>query len=495
VFAASLAGSGSSQIGIGANVAAITQQFTQGNISTTNSPLDLAINGQGFFQMSNSQGVSYTRNGQFQVNKDGYVVNAQGDKLNARLPLPSGGFSFPTVPVLVDTSAVAPQATGGSILKTGVEVGLNLDSRATPPSTAQPAILTGGVTPVVTLAVNATIPNNVLTVTVNGVTQSVTIPDGPVGAGAAAAYASAGDLASAVQTAINAKFPVGYGVKVVASGNVLTMTTQTGGNLSSLQVGGNAAANLFGGATPVAGTNPFSVTSPSSYTSATSATVYDTLGNPHTLGMYFVKTADASQSTWYMYTNLDGGPPAITPTGNPYTQLIFNSQGILTTPSPNTIAETFQLTNGADPMDFKLDLTGSTQYGSIFGVNRVAQDGYTSGSLAGLSVSPDGILQGRYTNGQTRNLAQIVLFKFSNPNGLMSLGGNQWQETSESGQGIANTPNSNGMGSLQSAAIEESNVDLTAQLVNMITAQRAYQANAQTIKTQDALMQTLVNLR
>jgi flagellar hook protein FlgE len=197
-------------------------------------------------------------------------------------------------------------------------------------------------------------------------------------------------------------------------------------------------------------------------------------------------------NAWDLYTNLDGSTNAGAMTSG---TLIFNSVGTLVTTSSVIPRQTFPLTNGAATLDFPLDLTGSTQYGSIFGVNRVVQDGYTSGSLAGLSVSADGILQGRYTNGQTRNLAQIVLFKFPNPNGLMSLGGNQWQMTSESGPQIANPPNSNGMGSLQSASIEESNVDLTAQLVNMITAQRAYQANAQTIKTQDQLMQTLVNLR
>jgi flagellar hook protein FlgE len=212
------------------------------------------------------------------------------------------------------------------------------------------------------------------------------------------------------------------------------------------------------------------------------------LGNPHILGLYFVKNATAN--VWDLYTNLDGGAQ----TSN--TQLVFNSAGALIAPASSVAPQTWTLANGATtPMSFNLDLTGSTQFGNIFGVNRITQDGYTSGRLSGLSVSADGTVQGRYTNGQTRNLAEIVLGKFNNPNGLLSIGGNQWQETSASGQPLIGVPGSGALGALQSAAIEESNVDLTAELVNMITAQRAYQANAQTIKTQDQILQTLVNLR
>ena len=123
------------------------------------------------------------------------------------------------------------------------------------------------------------------------------------------------------------------------------------------------------------------------------------------------------------------------------------------------------------------------------------QDGYSSGRLAGLSVSSEGLVQGRYTNGQSRDLAQVTLARFTNPNGLVSLGGNQWQETDDSGQALIGVPGSGSNGLIKSAAVEEANVDLTAELVAMITLQRSYQANAQTIKTQDSILQTLVNLR
>jgi flagellar hook protein FlgE len=146
-------------------------------------------------------------------------------------------------------------------------------------------------------------------------------------------------------------------------------------------------------------------------------------------------------------------------------------------------------------MMYTVDFAGTTQFGSSFGVNSLAQNGYTSGRLSGLSVSSDGIIQGRYTNGQSSTLGQVTLANFSNSQNLQPAGGNSWAETAESGAPLIGAPGSGTLGVLQSAAVEDSNVDLTAELVNMITAQRVYQANAQSIKTQDAVMQTLVNLR
>ncbi len=142
-----------------------------------------------------------------------------------------------------------------------------------------------------------------------------------------------------------------------------------------------------------------------------------------------------------------------------------------------------------------MDFTGTTQYGSGSNVDRLTQGGFTSGSLVGVGVNADGIVQGRYSNGQTRNMGQVVLATFADPNGLLSLGNNQWSLTSLSGPELIGAPASGSRGVIQSAAVEDSNVDLTKELVDMITAQRNYQANAQTIKTQDQIMQTLVNLR
>jgi flagellar hook protein FlgE len=143
----------------------------------------------------------------------------------------------------------------------------------------------------------------------------------------------------------------------------------------------------------------------------------------------------------------------------------------------------------------ELDLTQFTQFGSNFGVNDIKQDGYSSGRLAGFTIGSDGYISARYTNGRTKTLGQVGLADFTNPNGLQTVGKNAWMETAASGQPLIGTPLSSSFGELRSGAVEESNVDLTAELVNMITAQRSYQANAQTIRTQDQVLQTLVNLR
>jgi flagellar hook protein FlgE len=164
---------------------------------------------------------------------------------------------------------------------------------------------------------------------------------------------------------------------------------------------------------------------------------------------------------------------------------------------PIAIPANWVLTTGAaSPWSpGNIDFTGSTQFGSESSVGGLTQGGYATGALTGVSVGSNGVIQGNYTNGQSRDLAQIVLATFANPNGLKSLGNNQWSSSPDSGDALIGTPGAGSRGVLQAAAVEESNVDLTAELVRMITQQRNYQSNAQSIKTQDQILQTLVNLR
>jgi flagellar hook protein FlgE len=239
----------------------------------------------------------------------------------------------------------------------------------------------------------------------------------------------------------------------------------------------------------VAPTATFDPTDPTTYNSTTSVTLFDSLGNDHIMTMYFVKTGGG---TWDMYQELDGGGTAATAD----MALNFSSAGALTGTASTTLSLTIPASFGAaTPQSIDLDFTGSTQYGSAFGVNRTSQDGYTSGRLSGVTISEDGTVQGRYSNGESRNLAQIVLANFASPNGLISLGNNLWAESPSSGQPLVGAPGTGSLGVLSAGSIEESNTDLTAELVNMITQQRAYQANAQSIRTQDEVLQTLVNLR
>ena len=136
-----------------------------------------------------------------------------------------------------------------------------------------------------------------------------------------------------------------------------------------------------------------------------------------------------------------------------------------------------------------------TQFGANFGITALGQNGNTSGSLSGFNVAKDGTITGRYSNGMNQALGKVALATFANNQGLQPLGENRWAATNASGLPVVGAAGTGINGVIQTASLEDSNVDLTAELVNMITAQRVYQANAQTIKTQDALMQTLVNIR
>lgn len=365
LYANSLAGAGGLNIGLGVKVADVAQQFSQGNITTTNNPFDIAINGPGFFRMSQNGAITYTRNGQFHTDKDGFLVNANDQRVTGFGAGAGGVLGNVPVELQIPAGDLVPQAT------TDVDAVLNLDSRA--------------------------------------------------------------------------------------------------------------------GTLPPAG---FDLNDPLTYNSSTSVGVFDTLGNAHTLSTYYVKSA---ANTWQVFAALDGTQVGAAAVGT----LNFTTDGVIDTATTTLPFNVSALvgTGAATPLAFSVDFAGSTQFGATFGVNALSQDGYTAGRLAGFVVDADGAIQGRYTNGQSAVLGQVILASFSNPQGLLPLGDNNWVETFESGAALVGAPGTASLGVVQASAVEESNVDLTAELVDMIIAQRTYQANAQTIKTQDAILQTLVNIR
>ena len=142
-----------------------------------------------------------------------------------------------------------------------------------------------------------------------------------------------------------------------------------------------------------------------------------------------------------------------------------------------------------------LDMRNATQFASAFAVNRVSQDGYTTGELAGLEIAETGEVFARYTNGQSMIQGQIILANFANVQGLTPVGKTQWVQSFESGEPVRNPPATGTLGALQAGALEDSNVELSDQLVNLIVAQRNYQANAKTIETESAVTQTILNIR
>lgn len=257
----------------------------------------------------------------------------------------------------------------------------------------------------------------------------------------------------------------------------------------------SAAVNLNSSqVTPTATFNP---ANPASYNSSTSTTVYDSLGNAHTTTVYYRKTA---ANTWDQHLYIDGNsvPPAGQPSGTPFS-LGFDSSGALTT--IDTVATTSATTaaynpgNGAADITLNLDMGGTTQYGSAFAVNNLTQDGYTSGRLSGVDIDAEGVVFARYTNGQSSALGKVAMAKFNNQQSLRQVGDTNWVESFASGTPQFGEAGTSSFGQIQSGALEASNVDIAAQLVNLITAQRAFQANAEVISTADAVTQTVINIR
>ena len=379
MYAAAMNGSGANNIGIGVNLAAVTQQFTQGSITTTESSLDVAINGSGFFQLNDNGTTVYSRNGQFQVNKDGFIVSNGGLKLMGYKADGTGTIQpGQAVPLQLPTAGIDPAATKEITLE------MNLDSRA-----------------------------------------ATTLP---------------------------------------------------------------------------ATTPQINLTDAKTYNNATSLTVYDAKGQDVALTYYFQK---AGTDQWNVYVTANGTSLAVDGAGDPapVTTMQFPTNGGNPTAPVGAVTLDIPATTnaaGAETLAIpgvQLNLGSATQYGAGFGVTDLKQDGYAPGQLSGLSIEDNGIVMATYSNGQSKPAGQMELANFRNAQGLKPMGGNNWTRSYESGDPILGVPSEGNMGVLQSGALEESNVDLTAELVNMMTAQRTYQANAQTIKTQDQVLQTLVNLR
>ena len=355
---------GAQQIGNGVRLASVSQEFKQGGVDFTDRGLDLAISGEGFFTVSDNGLIKYTRAGSFGVDRDGYVVNNQNERLQIFPVTTTGTYNTGTLSDLqLATNDAAPQAT------TTTEFGINLPADAHPP------------------AVGVFDPNNAAT-----------------------------------------------------------------------------------------------------YNHSTAITIYDSLGATHTATAYFVKTATPNQ--WDARFYIDG-----TAVGGANT-MTFSNAGALTAPATGAFTlPAYTPASGAAPITLSANMLTSTQYGSTFSVNTLKQDGFTSGRLSSIDVDTSGVVFARYTNGRSQPLGQVALSNFANPQGLRQLGDTTWGETFTSGDPIRGSAGTSSFGLIQAGALESSNVDLTAQLVNMITAQRNFQANAQMISTADQVTQTIINIR
>ncbi|MBT8445508.1 MAG: flagellar hook protein FlgE [Gammaproteobacteria bacterium] len=239
---------------------------------------------------------------------------------------------------------------------------------------------------------------------------------------------------------------------------------------------------------PVPASAPFDPLDATSYNNSTAATVYDSLGGEHLLQVYFVKGAGAN--AWSVNTVVDGvqvgGPDALT----------FDTVGGLATPAGGTVTvPAFLPAPGTNPLNLTIDYSQSTQFGAPFGVNRLVQNGYTTGRLSGVDIDDEGVVFARYTNGQSEVQGQVALASFQNPQGLQPLGENNWAQTLAAGEELTGAPGSSSLGLIQAGALEDSNVDLSEQLVELIIAQRNFQANTEVISTADSITQSVINIR
>lgn len=436
-FAASLGAGGASAVGIGSQLAGVQQQFSQGGISNSNNPLDIAINGGGFFRLQKSVAdatASYTRNGQFHLDAQGYIVNAQLNNLTG-YPISNNVVNRAgLVPVQLDTTGVVPRGTGTSEVQPGIITQMNFDDRdvrslnsATPDNLAA------------WTANSAFPPNNLNTFNYS---TSVTIYD-----------QKGNDHALSM-----------YFTRVSVPGSAVAGKDQFQVHyvLDDQDITSRVKASTTGQASPVValgGLPPIMEFSPDGLITKTAF------------------SAAATNIDFQFSIDMTSAFPAVVPATATAAEInLAKFEGLFTDNIPITFDK-------------------STMFGSGYDVNKLVQDGYAYGRLSGVTVSPEGIVRGNYSNGQTKDIIQLALVDFISPTGLSSLGSNQWAETAASGQALIGDPGSGNRGLLQASAVEDANVDLTQELVNLITQQRNYQANAQSIKTQDQVMQTLVNMR
>jgi len=466
VYAGAMTGVNSSlQVGYGSKITAVYQSFIDGMPTTTNNPLDMAIIGNGFYVIQRFDGsTAYTRNGQFDINKEGFLVTPTGEKVlgiraddNGKIP-PSGGVAEP---LFVPKGDIPPKATTSVDIRSG---NLNADDN---PASASVSPSMGSNFSIYTTASNVNNNWNA-ELTYDAVTMTFSAPAGYI------------LNPPTFDPALN-------------SGDTYILTSPTG---DTVEFTISSTGPLSTGSRLAVTATAFSPFEMGSYNFMHTIPVYDSLGGQHSMAFYFRKTGSGD---WEVNLMLDNN---INTLDGPY-ELTFNNMGELVSIAPPPpppassrliVYDVPNLPNAAG-LNIEIDLANLHQYGSKSSVTDHWQNGYTTGQIAGIVVTQDGVIQGRYTNGQTKDLGQVVLATFRSNQGLARVGDNMWVESSESGPPIIGRPRSGLNGLISGGQVEESNVDLTQELVNMIIQQRNYQANAQTIRTQDQIMQTLVNLR
>ncbi|GGN15962.1 MULTISPECIES: flagellar hook-basal body complex protein [Marinomonas] len=516
------AGSGNS-IGSGVSVSKVSQEFSSGNLAYTDNNLDLAIDGSGFFVLDAGIAQSYTRAGNFKLDENGFLVTNTGSNVqgfNAVDGIVGGNLEDMKVP----TDRIPPEPT----TEMGLKVNLDSKNKDIPPfikadfdpmdpdtynyTQTQGVVDGNGQSHIVTYYyAKSELPNTYkVHATVDG-----NLTDDTGAAFLGETYATYNSAEAGIDfngdgteeppfelLYIGATEP-GVADIEAATKNPLAIA----GTLGGVAINSELVPEEVRKPSSVA-RETFDPLDPDTYNYGNTRTVYDSLGEPHTMGYYFIKQGE--NNTYELRVTMDGEESYVDPlTGeetmflDKNTSVSFDAAGNLLgtyrgippfgVPEPITLE-----IMGVDPTNrgriTPLDLTGSTQF-ALDNTDNFEQDGFSAGELQGVSFDSDGFLMANYTNQQTATLGQIALASFDSTDGLMPSGHTSWLASKGSGPADIGRPNSGTFGKIQGGALEESNVDLTSELVALIEAQRNYQANSKTLETENTVTQTIINLR
>ncbi len=541
VFATSAFGTSSkTAIGSGAVLSNVAQQFNQGNLEFTDNSLDLAITGEGFFAMAPTQDsgeITYTRAGAFGINKDGFVVNSEGSFLRTFPVDANGNISATSMsaakPLQLPSSQGAPEPT------TELKIATNLPSNALPISattiTSQATAGTSTINISGPLVAGETFELNGITFTIvdagSGGAETYNVDNATnvtlsTDTGAGSSAAAANSIAAAIE-AVKGNATLGGALNTISANsnnaNLVTISDTRKGTAAT--VGRTLTENLSSATSTLQASGDDAVTQknsvainpfdPTTYNNSTSATVYDSLGNEHIVTSYYQKgdvEVVGADNKWKMqvYISANDIKQPTTTVGTAPNQLVqlggttdvqFNKDGTLNNVAPDPIqlsmtsAANTALKSGAEDLTVALNLGGSTQNSGSFSVSALTVNGFPTGRLTGVDVSDDGLIRATYSNGQAIPIGKIALANFANAQALNKIGNTQWKETTDSGPVIAGEAATGNFGQIQSGALETSNVDLTKELVGLITAQRNFQANSKAIETNNTITQTIINIR
>ncbi|AQU84572.1 MULTISPECIES: flagellar hook protein FlgE [unclassified Halomonas] len=483
--------------GIGVRVSDTRQDFTQGSVESTGRNLDLAISGDGFYRVERPSGeAAFSRSGEFSMTSDGFIVNAQGARLtgygldqNVDQAAVSRGeaMPFPFTDIVVGGAPQALQVPADDIparQTSEVNGTYNFDSRVLPGEGLNQVSfnLVDDANEQVEVRLDYHYSNNYTTYDSLGNARQVSTY-----------FEKLADNTWLATVAVDGQLIDGSDTPDDGRGSSFNPES---GTPQSFLLNFNQNGQLLTKADIVAAAeNNENITLPDMPNSA-----FDLLPDNTVLGITAVSPEfrfelDATNGRYVRNANAlaaNGDVGGITTNQQWITDFITDNGDVKSSSSANITIPGVQ--GALNPFSFDFNFAGSSQFANISLENEINQNGYTSGSLAGITVTADGVVMRNFTNEQSRPAGQIALANFRNTEGLEPLGNNLWAATNSSGLANLGVPGAGRFGLIESGAIEASNVELAKELVDMIISQRAYQANSNTISTQDELLQTIINL-